>query len=179
MFYLWNLFHIYVSQKHFIRRNTQGRQFFSVSTSKVHSEMNENCIYNVWGKKAYHLSSRATCSYVAYFFSKFGAWVGEITHWKQTGWILVIYPDGCENTFQNRSAYKWYQLNKQGAYTFRRQYFRSNPRFETELLALFYMVSKKHLTIMIANMSTVLHRDAKGLCPRLTQSVGLWSLMTK
>lgn len=142
-YFSWTTFYIYVSQKHFIR-NTGGRQFFSVSTSQVYREMNESCICNVWKEKACQLSSRAMCLHCI-FFSNFDAWVGEITHWGQTRWFLVICPDGCENTFQNTSAYKLYQLNKQDAYAFKRQYFQSHPKFDTEPLQLCFTQSVRNI----------------------------------
>lgn len=43
-----------------------------------------------------------------FFFSRFGVLMGEITHRRQTRWFLVICPDGYENTFQNKSVYRWY-----------------------------------------------------------------------
>lgn len=47
------------------------------------------------------------CAHIVYFFSsKSGVLMGEITHWKQTRWFLVIHPNDCEKTFQNGSVYK-------------------------------------------------------------------------
>lgn len=45
--------------------------------------------------------------------------------------------------------------------------------------ALFYMVSRKYLTSMIANTSAVFFRGMQGVCPRLTQSASLWSLIAE
>lgn len=58
----------------------------SVSTSQVHSEMNENCIYNVRKEKVYPLSSRAMCSRCIFFspISVLG-WVRSPTEDRQDG----------------------------------------------------------------------------------------------
>lgn len=141
--------------------------------------MNENCIYNVWKEKAYHLSSHATCSHCIFF----------LQIWSLGGWDHPLKIDRMDSS--NLSWWLWQYLPEQkwiqmvSTEQTRCQHFQevifpqSSQVWDRTATALFYMVSKKHFTSMIANMSTVLHRDAKGACPRLTQSVSLWSLMTE
>lgn len=157
-----------MSQKHFIR-NTGGRQFFSVSTSQVHSEMNENCIYNIWKEKAYKLSSHAMCLNCIFFLQLWclGGWdhplkTDRMVSSNLSWWLWEYLPE--HKCIQTISTEQTRCLHFQEAILPES----SQVRYRTAT-ALFYMVSKKHLTSMIANMPTVLHGDAKVVCPRLTQ----------
>lgn len=177
-YFSWTTFYIYVSQKHFIR-NTGGRQFFSVSTSQVYREMNESCICNVWKEKACQLSSRAMCLHCIFFFQLWclGGWDHPLRTDKMISsnlswWLWEYLPE--HKCIQTISTEQTRCLRFQEAILPE-----SSQVWYRTATALFYTVSKKHLASMIANMSTVLHRDAKGVCPRLTQSASLWSLMIK
>lgn len=163
-----------MSQKHLIR-NTGGRQFSSVSTSQVHSEMNENCL------KRKSRSIKQPCyMFALHIFLQLwclGGWdhplkTDRMVSSNLSWWLWEYLPE--HKCIQTLSTEQTRCLHIQEAILPE-----SSHVWYRTTTALFYMVSKKHLTSMIANTSTVIHRDAKGVCPRLTQSANLWSVMTE